>query len=89
MADEPPEIELSDSRDQPMTAAFTKHLHRKLFAWEEGGFYKAGPVITSPQSANFTVANMPEMLTGPGLGIQLDVHAVAEVEAQFRKHNAA
>jgi glycine C-acetyltransferase len=45
-----------------MTAAFTEHLRRELSALEEGGLYKAERVITSPQSANITVAGGPEVL---------------------------
>ena len=45
-----------------MTAAFREHLRGELSALEEGGLYKAERVITSPQSANITVAGGQEVL---------------------------
>ncbi len=39
-----------------MTAAFTDHLREELAQLKESGLYKAERVITSPQSANITVA---------------------------------
>ncbi len=45
-----------------MTAAFREHLRGELSALQEGGLYKAERVITSPQSANITVAGGQEVL---------------------------
>ena len=45
-----------------MTDAFIEHLRGELAALEEGGLYKAERVITSPQSANITVAGGREVL---------------------------
>jgi glycine C-acetyltransferase len=45
-----------------MTAAFTEHLLGELAELKESGLYKAERVITSPQSANITVAGGAEVL---------------------------
>ncbi len=45
-----------------MTDAFIAHLRGELAALEDGGLYKAERVITSPQSANITVAGGQEVL---------------------------
>ena len=45
-----------------MMSAFSEHLRSELSALEESGLYKAERVITSPQSANITVAGERNVL---------------------------
>ncbi len=45
-----------------MMSAFSEHLRGELSALRQGGLYKSERVITSPQSANITVAGGQEVL---------------------------
>jgi glycine C-acetyltransferase len=72
-----------------MAATFTDHLRTELAQLKEGGLYKAERIITSPQSANITVAGGGEVLNlcaNNYLGLADHPDLVAAAEAALERY---